>query len=59
MIGEKETFQHNWYNEWGTVFNRKIQQCALFPSSGKLFCVGGESTKVHLLKNMVTCYPTW
>ncbi|XP_067927962.1 uncharacterized protein [Watersipora subatra] len=41
MVGEKETFQHHWYNEWGHVFNRKIQQTCLFTAEGKLFTVGG------------------
>lgn len=42
MVGEKETFTHQWFHEWGHVFTRKIQQSLLFEASGKLFSLGGE-----------------
>lgn len=53
MAGEKESFVHHWYTEWGFVFGRKIQQNALFAAEGKLFTLGGRIHNINIAEMIV------
>lgn len=57
MVGEKETFHHHWYNEWGHVVNRKVQQNSLFQVEGKLYSLGGKYPNLYTtIEREVICH---